>query len=142
MSCRWPTAATTKTIASQQGANPEGAGNGTNSVEWAIVVIRNSSADVEMSHSLAGLGTLTRHSLSDLDLTWTKSRFYERAVKIKHFTADRPTGRKPIVAASPASVETNDFNQLCGHSAPHHNVMSSSETEKQCGGDDRRPRFY
>src|SRR5262249_51767513 len=60
--------------------------------------------------------------------------FYERAVKIKHFTADRPTGRKPIVAASPASVETNDFNQLCRHSAPHHNVMSSSETEKQCGG--------
>jgi hypothetical protein len=29
MSCRWPTAATTKTITSQQGANPEGAGNGT-----------------------------------------------------------------------------------------------------------------
>src|SRR5215467_5722892 len=71
-----------------------------------------------------------------------RCRFYERAVKIKHLTADRPTGRKPIVAASPASVETNDFNLLCRHSAPHHNVMSSSETEKQCGGGDRRPRFY
>src|SRR5215471_5595195 len=64
---------------------------------------------------------------------WPYCRFYERAVKIKHLTADRPTGRKPIVAASPASVETNDFNQLCRHSAPHHNAMSSSETEKQCG---------
>jgi molybdenum cofactor biosynthesis enzyme MoaA len=72
--------------------------------------------------------------LTDPRELWLDSRFYERAVKIKHLTADRPTGRKPIVAASPASVETNDFNQLCRHSAPHHNVMSSSETEKQCGG--------
>jgi hypothetical protein len=51
-----------------------------NSVAWAIVVIRNSSADVEMWHSLAGLGTLTRHSLSDLDLTWTKSRYIGQVI--------------------------------------------------------------
>src|SRR5215475_13691710 len=63
-----------------------------------------------------------------------RCRFYERGCQEKYLTADRPTGRKPIVAASPVSVETNDFNQLCGHSAPHHNVMSSSETEKRCGG--------
>src|SRR5262249_28656119 len=49
MSCQWPTGATKKTITSQQGANPEGDGNGTrNSVAWAIVVIRNSSATLNV----------------------------------------------------------------------------------------------
>ena len=69
-----------------------------------------------------------------VDALLPRCRFYERGCQEKYLTADRPTGIKPIVAASPASVETNDFNQLCGHSAPHHNVMSSSETEKRCGG--------
>jgi hypothetical protein len=76
MSCRWPTGATTKTITSQQGANPEGAGNGT--PELCGVGHRCDSqffCYVEMWHFVAGLVTLTRHSLSDLDLTWTKSRY-------------------------------------------------------------------
>src|SRR5215475_4238981 len=41
---------------------------------------------------------------------------------------------KPIVAASPASVKTIELNLLCINSIPHHNVVSSSETEKRCGG--------
>jgi len=32
------------------------------------------------------------------------SRFYERGCQHKHLNADRPTGTKPIVAASPPSV--------------------------------------
>ena len=34
------------------------------------------------------------------------SRFYERGCQHKHLTADRPPDTKPIVAASPASIET------------------------------------
>src|SRR5215471_4075173 len=30
--------------------------------------------------------------------------------------------------------ETSEFNPLCGNSVPHHNVASSSETEKRSGG--------
>jgi|GEM_PF-4529709 hypothetical protein len=48
--------------------------------------------------------------------------FWRGAVNIN---TSPPTGDgqiKPIVAASHASVETIEFNRLCGSLAPHHNV--------------------
>ena len=70
------------------------------------------------------------------------SPLYERGCQEKTPHRRPPTGRKPIVAASPVSVVTNDFNQLCEHSVPHPNVMSSSETEKRSGTYGCRPRLY
>ena len=62
-------------------------------------------------------------------------------VNIKHLTANRQ--RAQNLSWQPALFRLRrTLNQLCGNSVLHHHVMSSSETEKRCGGDSRRPRFY
>src|SRR5215470_10696266 len=48
-----------------------------------------------------------------------------------------PTGRRAQnLSWRPAlpPFETSEFNPLFGNSVPHHNVASSSETEKRSGG--------
>jgi hypothetical protein len=76
MSCRWPIAATTKTITSQQGLIQRVPATAPrNPVAWAIVMIRNSSATLIVALP-GGASHLNAALLSDLDLTWTRSRLY------------------------------------------------------------------
>src|SRR6516162_1033153 len=43
-------------------------------------------------------------------------------------------GHKTYRGSQPPPFETSGFNPLFGNSVPHHNVASSSETEKRSGG--------
>jgi hypothetical protein len=43
-------------------------------------------------------------------------------------------GHKTYRGSQPCLRCDDLLNQLCGNSVPHYNVVSSSETEKRCGG--------